>query len=337
MKMIFAGIDIGSAENVVVVSRNKKPGKEKTFTNTPEGHLALIKYLNPNNRKVRVCIEATGTYHFDLAVLLSKSKNIEVMVMNPRAVKHFAVALMQRNKTDKIDASLLAAVAEMLDFREKFASWNAPTETVLAFRSCARRLAELSKQKTRTKNQLHALISTLSSPEFVLGSVRQSIENIEVQINDLEQYTLTLIQKDDNLMKAFELVITIKGIANKSAISILGELLVLPEDMTARQWVAHAGLDPRQHTSGKSVEKKPRLSKAGNKYLRQALFMPSLSAIRHHSCVKAYSKHLVEDLGKKKMQAVCAVMRKLLHAIYGMLKNGTVFDDSRFYAVIEKS
>lgn len=336
MNMVFAGIDVGADENVVVISRNKKLGKEKIFTNTPEGHLALIKYLNPNKRKIRVCIEATGTYHFDLAVLLSKSKNIEVMVMNPRAIKNFADALMQRNKTDKIDASLLAEVAEMLDFKETFEPWSAPSETVLVFRACARRLTELSKQKTRNKNQLHALIATLSSPEFVLSSVRQSIENIEDQIDVLEQYTLSLIQEDDKLMKTFELLTTIKGIANKSSISLMGELLVLPEDMTARQWVAHAGLDPRQHTSGKSVKKKPRLSKAGNKYLRQALFMPALSAINHHRCVKAYFKHLVDDLGKKKLQAVCAVMRKLLHAIHGMLKSETIFDDSRFYVVTEK-
>lgn len=267
MKMVFAGIDVGSAENVVVISRNKKTGKEKTFTNSPEGHLALIKYLNPDKRKIRICIEATGTYHFDLAVVLSKSKNIEVMVMNPRAVKHFAQALMQRNKTDKIDATLLATVAEMLDFKETFEPWRAPAETVLAFRFCARRLTELGKQKARSKNQLHALRSTLSSPEFVLNSVRQSIENIEIQINELEEYTLSLIQEDHKLTKAFDLLITIKGIALKSAISILGELMILPEDMTARQWVAHAGLDPRQHTSGKSVDKKPRLSKAGNRYL----------------------------------------------------------------------
>jgi len=333
MKMVFAGIDVGSAENVVAVSHNKKIGKAKAFTNTPEGHLALIKYLNPNKRKVRVCIEATGTYHFDLAVVLSKSKNIEVMVINPRAIKHFAQAFMERNKTDKIDASLLATAVEMLDFQEKFKLWNAPSETVLSFRACARRLTELGKQKARSKNQLHALISTLSTPEFVLGSVQQSIKNLEVQIDELEQYALSLVQQDAKLLKAFELIITIKGIADKSAISILGELLILPEDMTARQWVAHAGLDPRHHTSGKSVEKKARLSKAGNKYLRHALFMPSLSAIRHHRCVKEYFNHLVEDLSKRKMQAICAVMRKLLHAIHGMLKSGTAFDDSRFYAV----
>ncbi len=56
-----------------------------------------------------------------------------------------------------------------------------------------------------------------------------------------------------------------------SAIKLMGELLVLPEDMRAKQWVALAGLDPRHNTSGTSVNKKPRLSKAGNHHLRKAL------------------------------------------------------------------
>jgi transposase len=111
----------------------------------------------------------------------------------------------------------------------------------------------------------------------------------------------------------------------------MGELLVLPEDMTARQWVAMAGLDPRQHQSGSSVNKKSRISKAGNRYLRMALYMPSLSATRHDLHIKGYYRHLIEDNGLKKIQAICAVMRKLLHAIHGMLRTQSPFDNSRFY------
>ncbi|WP_089724170.1 transposase [Candidatus Thiosymbion oneisti] len=108
-------------------------------------------------------------------------------------------------------------------------------------------------------------------------------------------------------------------------------LLVLPDDMRAKQWVAMAGLDPRQHQSGSSVNKKPRLSKAGNRYLRIALYMPTLSAARHDPNVRAYYHHLIQTRGLKKLQAICAVMRKLLHAIQAMLKNRQPFQSSRFY------
>ena len=84
-----------------------------------------------------------------------------------------------------------------------------------------------------------------------------------------------------------------KGIAATSAIALLGELLLLPPDLTHKQWVKFAGLDPRQHQSGKSIDKPARLSKAGNRYIRHALYMPALSAKAHDPHVKAYFEHLL--------------------------------------------
>jgi len=115
----------------------------------------------------------------------------------------------------------------------------------------------------------------------------------------------------------------------------IGELLVLPDDMSAKQWVAMAGLDPRQHQSGSSVNKKPRLSKAGNHYLRIALYLPALSATSHDPNVRAYYHHLIAVRGLKALQALCAVMRKLRLAIHAMLKTRSPFDSSRFYTPIE--
>ena len=112
----------------------------------------------------------------------------------------------------------------------------------------------------------------------------------------------------------------------------MGELLLLPPGLTHREWVKFAGLDPKSFDSGKSVHKKTRLSKAGNRHIRPTLYMPALSAKQHDPYVKAYFQHLVVN-GKKPLQAVCAIMRKLLHAIHGMLKHDKPFDNTRFYAI----
>ena len=126
-------------------------------------------------------------------------------------------------------------------------------------------------------------------------------------------------------------IISVKGIALRSAILVYGELCVLPKDMEARQWVAHAGLDPRHFESG-TYKGKTRISKAGNKYLRAALYMPAFNAIIHQANVKAFYDRLVDN-GKKPMQARVAVMRKLLHAIHGMLKSNANFDGEKFFAL----
>jgi len=219
---------------------------------------------------------------------------------------------MTRGKTDAIDAGVLAQYADCMDF----VVWISPRPIVLQIKAFSRRLAALTKLKVKAKNQLHALQATVHTPTQVINDAVLTIEQLESQITD---------EEINNVMT---LLVSIKGIAKTTAIQLIGELLVLPKDMTPKQWVAYAGLDPRIIESGKSVSKKRRISKAGNRYLRRALYMPALSASHHEVHVNAYYQHLINDNGITKLQAICAVMRKLLHAIHGMLKSGT-----RFYVI----
>ena len=104
----------------------------------------------------------------------------------------------------------------------------------------------------------------------------------------------------------------------------------MPDGMAARQWVAHAGLDPRHFESGSSVDKPTRISKTGNRHVRAALYMPALVAIRSEPNVQAFYQAML-GRGKKPMQAIVAVMRKLLHAIHGMFKHNQDFVGEKFY------
>ncbi len=323
--MVVAGIDVGSKSLVVAIDKTGKPGRPETFDNSPQGHRQVVKALR--GAKVdRVILEATGTYHLDLAITLDEA-GLAVMVVNPKASKRYAEARMSRTKTDAVDAALLCGFGRHMPFEP----WHCPPAHVLAVRACSRLLAGLNQQRTQAKNRLHAFGQSRATPSFVLDEIRQGIEQLDDQIRRLEAKTLHLIEAHASLLAIYNRLLSVKGIGPKSAIQLMGELLVLPEYMAAKQWVAMAGLDPREHRSGSSVEKKARISKAGNKYLRMALYMPALSALRHEPHVRAYYLHLIEDRGLKKIQAICAVMRKLLHSIHGMLRNGTDFDGSRFY------
>lgn len=327
--MNVAGIDVAHKTLALAVGVGEKIGKAREYANTASGHRALIKKLK-GAKVERVCLEATGSYHLDLALALDAA-GLAIMVVNPKAAKHFAEALLSRTKTDAADAVVLVRFAQSMPFQP----WQRPDEHALALRACARRIEALSRSRTQAKNQLHALSQSTTTPPVVLDDVGLSIAQYDDQIQALRRWAETLIATDAVVQEAFELLLSVKGIASASAIQILGELLVLPADMRAKQWVALAGLDPRHSTSGTSVNKKPRLSKAGNRHLRLALFMPALSATRHDPHVKAYYRHLIDGNGLKKIQAVCAVMRKLLHAVHGMLSQRQPFDGSRFYALAQ--
>lgn len=325
--MNYAGIDVSHKELVIVVSVKGKAHKAKTFENTASGHKAIIQLLSKLKGESKVCIEATGVYHFDLAVALSRAEGIEVMVINPKASHNFAKVLMKRSKTDAVDAEILAIYCERMPFE----AWQRPADENIVLRAIARRIAALTKLKTQTKNQLHALKATEETPVLVIEYTEELIEVVDKQIQVHRDSARQLIQQHDELAEAFALITGIKGIAVASAVQMLGELMILPKDMSAKQWVAYAGLDPRQFESGSSVTKKPRISKAGNKFVRRALYMPALVATCHEPHIKGYYTHMIQDNGLKKIQAVCAVMRKLLHAIHGMLKAKKEFDGTRFY------
>ena len=326
LKSLFAGIDVGAEELILTIRKDGTSYKAQKFTNTPADRARLVKKL-ANMPGIIVCLEATGVYHFDLSIALHDA-GVALMVVNPKSSHNFAKALMKNSKTDAVDAETLAQYAERMDF----VAWTRPSDEKIALRSFSRRIDALTRQKAAAKNNFHALSVSRETPKAVLRDVKLAVSQLEKRIASLTKDALALIGKHPELERAFQLLTSVKGIAQTSAIALMGEILLLPPGLSHREWVKFAGLDPRAFDSGKSVHKQARLSKAGNRHIRSALYMPAMSAKQHDPYVKAYFGHLVDN-GKKPLQALCAVMRKLLHAIHGMLKSNTPFDNTRFYAI----
>jgi transposase len=325
--MILCGIDVSAKSLDVAIDAGRGAIWTGVFENTASGHRKLSRKLGATRRRVRVVVEATGVYHLDLALELLRSKSLAVMVANPKATKGFAKAHMQRSKTDKTDALSILEFARRMEFKP----WNPPNPEILDLRALARHIAALAGMRAQEKNRLHAHSQVAERTPALRDAIERHIEDIDHIIEDLQAEALLLIESTARLRRPFTRLVSIKGLAKTSAIAVLAELAVLPSDMTVRQWVAHAGLDPRLYESGTSVRAMPRISKVGNRNLRRALFMPALVASNHEPRIKAYYEHLLQK-GKAKMQALVAVMRKLLHAIHGMLEHDQDFDGEKFFA-----
>jgi len=288
----------------------------------------LIQWLSKSATAVQVCIEATGLYSLDLALALHRAEGIEVMVANPRAIADFAKALLQRSKTDQLDAEVMLEFAR----RMPFVAWQPPSSPQLDLRALMRRITGLKLVSQQEKNRLHSVSQSAEITPLVRKDIQSHLVQLERHIEKLEHQAETIVQADRELARQFCHLVSVRGIARVSALHLLAELVVLAPDMTARQWVAHAGLDPRHHESGTSVHKPTRISRAGNRYLRSALFMPALVATQHDPNIRAFYQKLV-DRGKTKMQAIVAVMRKLLHALHGMLRTDSDFVGEKFFVI----
>ena len=322
---IHAGIDVGAKSLAVCVMGRAVFQRE--FSNDSAGHAGMVKKLESLG-VTHVCLEPTGSYSLDIALALVAG-GFEVMVANPRAVRHFAEALMQRSKTDPLDARCLAEFGARMPFQ----SWKPPSQACLEIRSIARRITGLKDILVQEKNRLHSVNATLTGSTCVAEDIKRSIVHLKERISELEDAALAVITKDSTLQLRYELVLSVPGIGKASAISLLAELSVLPTDMTVRQWVAHAGLDPRHRCSGTSVHGKVRVSKTGNARIRKALFLPALTAVRYVPEIKNRLQQLKTRTKNPLtgLQAVVAIMRKILHAIFGMFRTNSVFNIEKVF------
>jgi transposase len=317
----WAGIDVSAK---TLVGRRWRAGQEedREFGNDPAGHREVIQWLG---KQARVCVEATGVYHLQLALAL-EAAGVEVMVVNPRVAKDFARALSNRSKTDQVDAwTLLEYVRRM-----EFVAWQVPSRAVLELRELGRRLNELTRVSVEEKNRLHAK-KTAAISAAVIADVKAHVRQVAVRIKAIEKAAVAVIKSDAGLHEQYEILVGATGIGSRSAVLLLTELAVLDPTMTVRQIVAYAGLDPRVYESGTSVDKPVRISKVGNARVRAILYMVALSAIRHDRGAGRFYAVLVAR-GKKRMQAIVAVMRKLLHGIWIVLQRRVAWDSSKLFA-----
>jgi len=323
LDFVPCGIEV-SSQTLLVALGSKAP---REFANTPSGHQDVVRFLERAGGRVRVCLEATGRYGLDLALTLH-AVGVPVLVANPRAVRHFAHALMARSKTDPLDAEVLRQYAARMPFQ----NWQPPSPRALKLVAIVRRLQALTEMMTAEKNRLHAASLSEALPRYLRLEIARHLRVLERHVAQLTAAAHAFLHEDPELTERYSLLHSIPGFGPTSALHVLAELLLLAPDLDVRQWVAAAGLDPRQHSSGTSVHSPARISKLGNARLRRGLYMPALVALQHEPHLAAFYQKLLAR-GKAKMQALVAVMRKLLHAIYGMFKHHQTYDGAKVHAL----
>jgi transposase len=329
-ELAFCGIDVSAASLSVALIKAEQHLVQREFSNTASGHRLLLVWLGQCGAMVRVALEATGVYALDLALALDADAHCQVAVLNPKLVNRFAQTLV-RNKTDAADAVVLAEYSR----RMPFTPWSRPSVEQLRLRALGRYIASLTTELTGVKNQLHAAQICSLTPRVILLDLKQAQTRLERRLAKMRQEARKLVAADHLLQRRFDLLTTMPGIAETSALSILCELVMLPPEMTVRQWVAMSGLDPSHRESGTSVHQPARISRAGNRHLRRALYMPALSAARHDPHLRAFYRALVER-HKTALQALMAVARKMLHAIFGIFKSDKPYDGQRLFPQLER-
>jgi transposase len=324
---LFVGVDVGGKDLVVSAGPHGAEAWSGTFSNDTEGHRKLIHALGTGKGTVRVVVEATGTFHLDLALALAAKRGLEVMVANPHAARSFARANMRRAKTDKVDAVVLRDFAERMPFQP----WRAPSTAMLRFRMVTRHMASLVTDQTVIKNRLSAAQVTAETPDFVVDDLEEQLKSIGERIARCQAEARRLVDADQELAEAFASLDSAPGIGERSAVLLLGELGLLDPSMSPDEVVGHAGLDPRpvqSGTRGNGVMAR-KISKVGNARVRAAMYMVALTASRQKGPVREFYERLTAR-NKPAFVAQVAVMRRMLRVAWVLMVKRTSWDPALF-------
>lgn len=314
MKHIL-GIDVAKAKLDVALRLADGKYRSKVVDNTPAGFVLLSAWLEKHDvEALHVCMEATGTYWEAVAEHLADAGHM-VSVVNPAQIKSYGTVTLVRTKTDKVDARLIAEFC----FTQHPDPWQAPSPAIRELRALVTRRNALDAMRIQESNRL------LVARDAVREGIQAHLAYLEKAIAEIEASIRHKIDDDPGLKDQRELLDSIPGLGDKTIPVLLSYYGGPPRFGRAKEAAAFAGLDPRQRESGSSVRGKTRLSKIGHGALRKALYMPAMVAITKTAWGRAFRDRLVAS-GKPMMVIIGAMMRKLVHVAYGVLKSRKPFN-----------
>jgi len=317
--VVTVGIDVG-AEELWVAVEGRKP---RSFVHSRSGIQSLHRWTSKRARGtiVHYCLEATGVYSVHAASELTRQRQAQVSIVNPVIIVAYARAERKRSKTDQIDAEVIRRYAA----ERRLPVWRPEPESLRHLAALVAQGDAIKRLLLQWNNREHAQKYIRDLPTEVRRNQRATRRHLENALARIERAIDALCATDAELAQQTALLETIPGIGRRSATRLLAYGGTRWRRYTANAMTAQAGLAPRHHRSGSSVEKKQRIDKQGDRRLRKALYMPALVGSRHNPTLKKLYRRLCDN-GKLKKVALTACMRKLLLIVRAVLTKKAPFN-----------
>lgn len=294
MTRIICGVDVASQS---LEARIGQQGAAGSFANNPEGIAALGAFCQAHGADL-VAMEATGGYEQQALAQLSE-QGLPVAILNPRAVRQFAQSMGSLEKTDRIDAGMIAWYAEV---RKSRPVCLAP-QSQQHLRALVARLRQLTEIRTAQLNQ-----QRLVTDGAVQASFQELLTVLARQIRELEQRITALLDQDPLWRELNQAFRTIKGVADRTVARLMAEM---PEiGMLSNKTISKlAGVAPLANDSGQHQGK--RAVRGGRAAVREILFIVASVVGRHEPDFIAFQQRL-RAAGKAPKVVRIALAHKLL-------------------------
>jgi transposase len=291
---IICGVDVSSS---LLHARIGGDGPDHPFANNLEGMTALAAFCRTHNVEL-VAMEATGGYE-QLPFALLWEQGLPAAILNPRAVRRFAESMGLLEKTDRIDAGVIAWFAAT----KRIVAAAPPSPAQQRLKALVTRLRQLTEIQAAQRNQRR-----LVTDQTVLAGLQDLLAVIAGQIRALELDIAGLIASDPLWQKLDQAFRTLKGVADRTVARLMAEL---PEigTLSGKAVSKLAGLAPLARDSGKSQGK--RAVRGGRSGIRSILFVVADLVRRYDPHFAAFHQRLAQA-GKPKKVIRIALAHKLL-------------------------
>ena len=318
--MDIVGIDISKArfDAALLVCERVR---HAAFSNTEAGFEQFLGWLARHcpdpTALVHACLEATGNWGLDLATFLH-NRGVRVSVVNPARIKAYGGSELARNKTDRLDAALIARFCRA----QVPPAWVPPATHLRELRELVRRCDALKAARVQELNRQKSGFASTA----VAASIAAHVAWLDEQIEAVMDAVRSAVATDPALARNLALLRTITGFGEVSATIVLAELPNIA-DFTPKTLAAFAGLSPSEHSSGSSVRRPGKISRIGNQRLRSTLYMCALSATRTNKALLGFVQRL-KHAGKPPKVVLVAVARKLLVYAHALVRTQKPFTSS---------
>lgn len=318
----FLGIDVGKADLFCHLLGPQEPTACR-FDNSDAGISELISWLEKIATPIELtaCLEQTGHYGIKVAKALHQHLIHSLFLVNPRQIKAFGQQKLRRNKSDTADAKLIARFLQ--SEHSELRPWKPRSIENERITELSRYAESIVREVAKLKTKCEAARET-----SILRSLKRRIKIGEKEIKDIRNRITKIILSKKTLKRDHDLLASIPGIGEVTCQIMLAELPEIALFKSARELAAWAGVTPCHFVSGTSGRSTTPITKIGSANLRRALFMPAMNARVFNPLLKEFGDRLEEN-GKKRKQVIIAIMRKLIHQAYGILKSGEPYNPEK--------
>jgi len=321
----YIGIDVAKATLQIYIP---KVNVDLEIENNPKAikqlYMKLKKHYKKEYKELIFVYEPTGSYSTFLD-RFSMEHSIRCYKVKPSQSSAFAKTLDHRNKSDKIDARLLHQMGAIA--KDDQIEIPHIDEDAHKLQSLYKYFRRIIKERTALSNYLEAVELHQEDP-FVIKRLKSRLKAFKKEEEELIQKMLDFINHNPKYQKEFDNITSIKGIGPIAGLALFALFIRYP-NASRKKITALCGLDPITKSSGTSVKTRGRISKQGNKAIRETLFMPVLISINYNTEFKTMFDRLKSN-GKHTTVAQIAIMRKLILLAYSLYKNDTKYDPERY-------